>query len=138
MKRARSSAGRALRSQRRDRGFESHRVHCKSVGFPALFFCGGKEIFAKAEELKKYIKQRYIFVSRITGGTQATGLGNAAQIYAERYFQEKLGDTYIIDGAGNFQRESALTTICQYSHCTIAYTDKEFDVLIEFIREKIG
>ena len=53
---------------------------------------------------------------------------------------EKTGNfiAYIIDGAGNFQRESALTTICQYSHCTIAYTDKEFDVLIEFIREKIG
>lgn len=164
-------------------------------------------MLGKAEELKKYIRQRYIFVSRITGGAQANGLGNAAQIYAERYFQEKLGDTYtvksnghipgitqnertettfdlvvghshkyvgieisfqvttnstierkagqakarydevektgnfiayIIDGAGNFQRESALTTICQYSHCTIAYTDKEFDVLIEFIREKIG
>ena len=45
---------------------------------------------------------------------------------------------YIIDGAGNFQRTSALTTICQYSHCTVAYTDSEFDVLINFIQEKIG
>lgn len=44
---------------------------------------------------------------------------------------------YIIDGAGNFQRTSALTTICQYSHCTVAYTDREFDVLVQFIQEKI-
>lgn len=160
-----------------------------------------------SDELKDFIKQRYIFVSRITGGAQANGLGNAAQVYAEKYFQDKLGKeyivksnghipgitqndrtettfdlsvehnnkyvgieisfqvttnstierkagqaqarynaveksgnyiAYIIDGAGNFQRESALTSICQYSHCTVAYTDVEFDVLLEFIREKIG
>lgn len=164
-------------------------------------------MLGKSDELKEYIKQRYILVSRITGGAQANGLGNAAQVYAERYFKEKLGDqytvksnghipgvthndrtettfdlsvehnqkyvgieisfqvttnstierkagqaqaryvavgnsgnyiAYIIDGAGNFQRESALTTICQYSHCTVAYTDSEFDVLVQFIQEKIG
>lgn len=164
-------------------------------------------MMGEAEELKDFIKQRYIFVSRITGGAQANGLGNAAQVYAENYFQKKLGTgyvvksnghipgitqndrtettfdlsvehnnkyvgieisfqvttnstierkagqaqerynaveksgnyiAYIIDGAGNFQRESALTSICQYSHCTVAYTDAEFDVLVEFIREKIG
>lgn len=164
-------------------------------------------LMGKADELKEFIRQRYIFVSRITGGAQANGLGNAAQVYAESYLQRKLGAdyvvksnghipgitqndrtettfdlsvkhndkyvgieisfqvttnstierkagqaqarykavkesgnyiAYIIDGAGNFQRESALTSICQYSHCTVAYTDAEFDVLIEFIREKIG
>lgn len=164
-------------------------------------------MMGKTDELKEFIKQRYIFVSRITGGAQANGLGNAAQLYAEKYLQQKLGEpytvksnghipgitqndrtettfdlivehndrfvgieisfqvttnstierkagqakarydavkksgnyiAYIIDGAGNFQRESALTTICQYSNCTVAYTDSEFDVLIEFIREKIG
>lgn len=164
-------------------------------------------LMGKADELNEFIKQRYLFVSRITGGAQANGLGNAAQVYAENYFREKLGDeyvvksnghipgitqndrtettfdlcvkhndkyvgieisfqvttnstierkagqaqarynavdesgnyiAYIIDGAGNFQRESALTSICRYSHCTVAYTDAEFDVLIEFIKEKIG
>jgi len=45
---------------------------------------------------------------------------------------------YILDGAGNFQRTSALTTICENSHCSVAYTDAEFDVLIRFIREKLG
>lgn len=164
-------------------------------------------MMGQADELKEFIKQRYIFVSRITGGAQANGLGNSAQVYAERYLQTKLGRdytvrsnghipgvshnnrtettfdlsiehngkyvgveisfqvttnstierkagqaqarklavertgnyiAYIIDGAGNFQRESALTTICQYSHCTVAYTDAEFDVLVAFIKEKIG
>lgn len=164
-------------------------------------------MMGQANELKEFIKQRYIFVSRITGGAQANGLGNSAQIYAEKYFKENLGEeytiksnghipgvtqnnrtettfdlsiehnnkyvgveisfqvttnstierkagqaqsrqeaiektgnyiAYIIDGAGNFQRESALTTICQYSHCTVAYTDSEFDVLINFIKEKLG
>lgn len=164
-------------------------------------------MMGQADELKEFIKQRYIFVSRITGGAQANGLGNSAQIYAEAYLRQKLGTSYtiksnghipgvshnertettfdlsvehngkyvgieisfqvttnstierkagqaqarktaidnsgnyiayIIDGAGNFQRESALTTICEYSHCTVAYTDAEFDVLIDFIREKIG
>lgn len=164
-------------------------------------------MMGEADELKEYIKQRYIFVSRITGGAQANGLGNSAQTYAENYLKRKLGKdyiirsnghipgvshnnrtettfdlsvehnnkyvgieisfqvttnstierkagqaqarkkavdksgnyiAYIIDGAGNFQRESALTTICQYSHCTVAYTDTEFDLLVDFIREKIG
>lgn len=164
-------------------------------------------MMGQTDDLKEFIKQRYILVSRITGGAQANGLGNSAQIYAEGYLKQKLGAAYtiksnghipgvshnnrtettfdlsvghngkyvgveisfqvttnstierkagqaqarkaaversgnyiayIIDGAGNFQRESALTTICQYSHCTVAYTEAEFDILIDFIREKIG
>lgn len=169
--------------------------------------CTIGNMMGKTDELKEFIKQRYIHVSRITGGAQANGLGNAAQIYAKRYLELNLGEeytitsnghipgvtqndrtettfdlsvehnnrfvgieisfqvttnstierkagqaqarfhsveesgnyiAYIIDGAGNFQRESALTTICQYSHCTVAYTDSEFNILIDFIREKIG
>lgn len=45
---------------------------------------------------------------------------------------------YIIDGAGNFSRTAAVTDLCNNSHCNIAYTPSEFDLLIEFIREKIG
>lgn len=169
--------------------------------------CTVGNLMGNSETLKEFIKQRYIFVSRITGGAQANGLGNAAQVYAENYLKEHLGHgyeiksnghipgvtqndrtlttfdlsvehngkyvgveisfqvttnstierkagqaqaryasveetgnyiAYIIDGAGNFQRTSALTTICQNSHCTVAYTDVEFDVLVRFIREKIG
>lgn len=45
---------------------------------------------------------------------------------------------YIIDGIGNFSRRSAVRTLCDNSHCTVAYTPEEFDVLIDFIREKLG
>jgi hypothetical protein len=169
--------------------------------------CMVGNLLGNKEELKNYIKQRYIFVSRIIGGSLANNLGNAAQVYAESYFKKKLGNSYsiqsnghipnisqnnrtpttfdlvvghkgkyvgieisfqvttnstierksgqakdryqmvnasgnyiayIIDGAGNFQRSSALETICSYSHCTVAYSQKEFDVLINFIKEKIG
>ena len=45
---------------------------------------------------------------------------------------------YIIDGAGNFARRSAISVICNNSHCTVAYTRAEFDLLVEFVKEKIG
>lgn len=160
-----------------------------------------------SEELKKYIKQRYIYVSRITGGATANDLGNFAQYYVLNYLSEKLGSeyitknngsipgvshngnktettfdvvvqkeskyvgielsfqvttnstierksreaetvykcvkgkkcylAYIVDGAGNFQRKAALNTICDNSDCTIAYSNSEFDLLIEFIKSTL-
>ncbi|GBF78631.1 DpnII family type II restriction endonuclease [Aphanothece sacrum] len=45
---------------------------------------------------------------------------------------------YIIDGAGNFQRSSAISTICQYSDCTIAYRETEFEILGDFIKDILG
>jgi hypothetical protein len=178
-------------------------------GVANIFYkCTVGNLMGKREELQEFIKQRYIFVSRITGGAQANELGNAAQTYVKDYLERKLGRdyivssnghipgvthndgrtlttfdlsveknntyvgieisfqvttnstierksgqaaarlaaveatnnyiAYIIDGAGNFQRKSALTTICANSHCTVAYTDAEFDVLIDFIQAKLG
>ena len=40
---------------------------------------------------------------------------------------------YVLDGAGNFQRVNAVSTICDYSHCTVAFTQKELSVLVQFI-----
>ena len=45
---------------------------------------------------------------------------------------------YIIDGVGNFSRTSAVKDLCDNSHCNVAFTPSEFDLLIEFIKEKIG
>lgn len=45
---------------------------------------------------------------------------------------------YIIDGVGMFARDSASRTLCENSHCTVAYTPAEFDLLCDFIKEKIG
>lgn len=163
--------------------------------------CGIGGLLGQEKELEEYTKQKYIWVSRITGGAQANSLGQIAQRYAAEYLKVKLGSSfsvvknnfivipktkfsfpfdiivsnakgkvgieltfqvttnstierkagqaanrhtimgkahyyiaYIIDGAGNFQRRSAISTICNNSDCTVAYSDKEFDVLADFIK----
>lgn len=40
-------------------------------------------LLGKSEELEKFVKQRYIWVSRITGGATANTLGQLAQIYVK-------------------------------------------------------
>ena len=159
------------------------------------------------DELAKFIKQRYIWVSRITGGAQANSLGQLAQDFAKEYLEKNLAipgakvtrngelpgivdretgtqarfdiviskndkyvgvevsfqvttnstierkansararfmqidkagykSAYIIDGAGNLmQRVSATRTLCNYSHCTVAFSKSELGVLCDFIRE---
>jgi hypothetical protein len=156
--------------------------------------------------LQNYIRQRYIVVSRITGGSNANSMGQLAQNYVVEYLKQKLGNqldiisnssikietqhhkqtipfdivvsnpnkkvgievsfqvttnstierkagqaatrkmmidevgykiAYIIDGAGNFQRSAAISSLCQNSDCTVAYSDQEFDVLVDFLRETL-
>jgi hypothetical protein len=41
---------------------------------------------------------------------------------------------YVLDGAGNFSRSAALTTLCQSSDCTVAYSNNELDTLVSFIQ----
>ncbi len=178
-----------------------------------LYKCNAYEYLGQEEQIKKYVRQNYIRVSKILSGKEATDLGNVAQSYAVRYLAEHLGEdynvvnagtipgvqmddskevtfdividrksdvgkfkkyvgvevsfqetsnstierkareararfqntnnkrcyvAYIIDGAGNFSRTAAVTDLCDNSHCNVAYTKKEFDLLIEFIKEKIG
>lgn len=43
---------------------------------------------------------------------------------------------YVLDGAGNFQRETALQTICAYSHCTVAFSRSELELLCTFLKEQ--
>ncbi len=45
---------------------------------------------------------------------------------------------YVLDGAGNFSRGSALTTLCQSSDCTVAYSAGELDTLVDFIQGKLN
>ena len=157
-------------------------------------------------ELKKFVKQRYIIVSRITGGATANSLGQLAQTTIVEFLETKLGKNYtinrngsiqlsgydkkggmpfdivvskgkrligievsfqvttnstierkagqasdrfnlmhhdghkigyVLDGAGNFQRSSALSTICSYSDCTVAYSLDEFKVLSNWIKKEL-
>ncbi len=159
--------------------------------------------------LEKYIKQRYIWVSRITGGATANTLGQIAQEYVKNIIADELPDpgwevtsdgtipgishnagktdinfdvvvksprgkyagievcfqfttnsvierkggqaearrnllhnadhriAYVIDGAGNFERMSALSNICNNSDCTVAFSPEEISVLIEFLHNEL-
>lgn len=172
----------------------------------ALSKCEIGEYLGKPDNLNTFIKQRYIWVSRITGGAKSNSLGQLAQDFVAKYINEhlkmetfsirrsgrlpnvthtdshtnretsfdlviesakryvavevsfqvttnsvierKAGQAkgrfeqveaaghkiaYVIDGAGNFERETALRTICSYSHCTVAFSRDELDNLCEFI-----
>ncbi len=163
----------------------------------------------RPDELSKFIKQRYIWVSRITGGAQANSLGQLAQDYVKEYIENYLSvpgtsvtrngeipgivdrdldapakfdvlvsrqnryvgievsfqvttnstierkansakarfeqvdaagykSAYVVDGAGNLmQRVSATRTLCTHSHCIVAFSKSELDVLCDFVREYI-
>lgn len=166
-------------------------------------------LLGQPENLKKYVKERYIVVSRITGGAQANALGQFAQDYVKNslseYFlfakgmkitkngtipgiiqfesagrkknssfdvlieyrgryaaievsfqvttnstiERKQGQAksryeqikekgftvaYVIDGAGNFNRKSAIETICNYSDCTVAFSKEELIILCQYLR----
>lgn len=152
-------------------------------------------------ELDTFVRQRYIWVSRITGGATANSYGNLAQKYVRDSLQERLPDwdfskkrisnisqnqrtllsfdlvakspkgkycaievsfqvttnsvierkagqaqsrqdqlksaghkiAYVIDGAGNFERRSALQTIYRFSDCTVTFKDTELKKLSEFL-----
>ena len=155
-------------------------------------------------ELDTFVRQRYIYVSRITGGATANTMGQLAQSYVRERLKSSLhgwdfsrttiphishnagrtdmsfdivaeapsgrccaievsfqvttnstierkagqaqarrrllrkhghGIVYVVDGAGNFQRRSAVETICRYSDCVVTFSDKELDDLAEYLRE---
>lgn len=157
--------------------------------------------------LEQYVKQKYIWVSRITGGAQANSLGQGAQHFVYGFLLAALGKAYaihsngtivgitqndgrtltsfdivvsrgassvaievtfqvttnstierkagqardrhsllsaaghkiayVVDGGGNFQRSSALSTICANSDCTVAFSQSELTLLVEFVKESL-
>lgn len=160
-------------------------------------------LIGKKRELDTFVRQRYIHVSRITGGATANQMGQLCQAYVKERLQTVLPDwdfsrhtipgithtagrtdmsfdlvaespngrycaievsfqvttnstierkagqasarqqllhaaghkiAYVIDGAGNFQRRSALSTICQHSDCTVTFKDDELDALAKFLK----
>lgn len=186
-------------------------AHCEHYpeAESALSKCIIGEYLGKSEELRHFIKQRYLWVSRITAGATSNSLGQLAQQFVAQYIKEHLtfpnliiqhsgrlpGVThtdditgrltafdvivtngskyvaievcfqvttnsvierkagqarsryeqieraghriaYVLDGAGNFQRETALQTICAYSHCTVAFSRSELEILCTFLNEQ--
>jgi hypothetical protein len=173
-------------------------------GAPAVLLekCIIGGMIGNKEQLDRFVRQRYIWVSRITGGATANTLGHLAESYVRERLQSLLPDwdfskktlpgisqtggrtdiafdlvaqspnarfcaieisfqfttnstierkagqarsrhallarnghsiAYVIDGAGNFERTSALATICRYSDCTVTFKDSEIEGLARFL-----
>ena len=64
--------------------------------------------------------------------------GGEAQSRFDKVTSSRNYIAYIIDGGGNFERKNAMSDLCNYSHCNVAYTPEELDLLVEFIKESIG
>lgn len=168
--------------------------------------CEIGKFIGQKNKLNNYIKQKYIWVSRITNGATSNSHGQIAQQIVFNYLRDHLDSSYniqlngkilldnysnlsgmpfdlvverdskkigievsfqvttnsvierkagqaqsrqhymhnqgykvayLIDGAGNFQRKNAVSTICQYSDCTIAFSEQEFQVLLEYITKEL-
>ena len=163
-------------------------------------------LLGEDELLTKYVTQRYIYVSRITGRATANTMGQLAQTDVVTYLKTKLGAlysvtsngkitlngddkdsmpfdivvakankkagievsfqvttnstierksgqaaarqslmhkngykiAYVLDGAGNFQRKSAITEICNKSDCTVAFSQAEFAILVQWLKKVLG
>lgn len=164
-------------------------------------------LIGDSDELKKFIKQNYIRVSRQIGGANAAKLGKVAEDFVFKVLRRELPDwtlkrggkipgishtddergtsfdivasspngkyfaieisfqfttngtierkareardramilheaghfiCYVVDGAGNINiRENAVRTICQYSDCTVAFSEAEIVVLAQFLKKK--
>ncbi len=85
---------------------------------------------------KKYVAIEVTFQE--TSNSTIERKGGQARDRFEKITSSRNYIAYIIDGAGNFSRRSAITELCTNSHCTVAYTPEEFKLLIEFIKERIG
>lgn len=184
-----------------------HGATSASAHLAALEKCEIGMLLGDEAAIDKYVREKYLHVSRITTGASANGLGQIAQTYVfetlRRLLPEKFKVTrngsivmsgydkadgmpfdivverggkkvgvevsfqvttnsvierkagqaadrqklmhrrghwiaYVMDGAGNFQRSSAVSTICEHSDCTVAYSETEIGVLAQFIEEKLN
>ena len=85
---------------------------------------------------KKYVAIEVTFQE--TTNSTIERKGGQARDRFEKITNTRNFIAYIIDGVGNFSRTSAVRVLCDNSHCTVAYTPEEFNLLLEFIKEKIG
>ncbi|WP_042289372.1 DpnII family type II restriction endonuclease [Citrobacter sedlakii] len=180
---------------------------CSSSAHANLSACDMAARVGMKDILDEYIKQRYIYVSKITGGAKANTNGQLLQKYVRKFISDNLGEdysvvsngkillhtdsgdinssfdivirkgskiigieisfqvttnstierkavsahnrmvdmhnngyhiAYIIDGAGNFQRRSAVSMICEYSDCTVAFSNEELSLLCNWAREALS
>ena len=89
-----------------------------------------------ASRHKKYVAVEVTFQE--TTNSTIERKGGQARDRFEKITSTRNFIAYIIDGAGNFSRTSTVRVLCDNSHCTVAFTPDEFNLLLDFIREKIG
>lgn len=88
----------------------------------------------------------------VAKGTKRVGIEVSFQVTTNSTIERKAGQAadrkhlmhaanhgiaYVIDGAGNFQRSSAISTICANSDCTVAYSSDEFEILSNWIKSTL-
>lgn len=168
--------------------------------------CSIGHLIGNSVELEKFIRGRYIEVSKQTSGAESNALGHLCQNYVQKFLSEALAEddaswdlststipgishnngntamsfdivvispsrkycaievsfqvttnsvierkggqaaarqqalhagghliAYVIDGAGNFERRSAVSTICEHSDCTVSLREDELSDLVSFL-----
>lgn len=93
----------------------------------------------RKDDTSKYKKHIGIEVSfQETTNSVVERKGGEAESRFAKVVQTRNFIAYIIDGGGNFERKNALSDLCRFSHCNVAYTPEELDLLVTFIKEKLG
>ena len=75
--------------------------------------CTLGNLLGKTDELDQFVKQRYIYVSRIMGGSIANDLGHACEQYVREYLQNQLTSDFELSGhtiEGISRNDKDLTT----------------------------
>ena len=63
-------------------------------------------LIGKPDEIDRYVRQKYLQVSRITTGASANSLGQIAQIFVAKYLRGKLDDSYHVQSNGKVKLKS--------------------------------
>lgn len=85
---------------------------------------------------KPYVGVEVSFQETSNSTVERKGQDAAARF--EAVIRKRSFVAYIIDGVGNFSRKAACDVMCANSHCNVGCTPEEFDVLVGFIKEKLG
>ncbi|MEI6915763.1 MAG: restriction endonuclease [Armatimonadota bacterium] len=75
---------------------------------------------------------------QFTGNSVIERKARDAQGLQQRLAESGHHICYVIDGAGNIDvRRSAVATICQFSDCTVAFSETEIRIMAQFMKESV-
>ncbi|MEZ4630855.1 MAG: hypothetical protein R2880_09140 [Deinococcales bacterium] len=73
-------------------------LHHQHIPQEIIERCVIGSLLGQSEALEKFVKQRYIFVSKITGGSTANDLGHACEAYTRNFLTTQLGKKVELQG----------------------------------------